>query len=400
VDDLVSATLALDNSYLAVQGPPGTGKTYRAARMVVAALDRGDVVGITAFSHAAVQNLLRDIEEFALETGSDLRAVYKGDDFDSPHGFTVTVSSNQKVLGDYNLIAGTAWLFAAPQLQRRLSHLFVDEAGQLSIASTVAAATSTTNLVLLGDPQQLPQVTQAQHPRESGASSLEYLLEGADTMPAERGVLLEESWRMHPSITDFVSERSYEDRLRSKPACRNRAVVSGGTLHGAGLRSVPVAHDGRSQSSDEEAATIAALCAELLDDGVVIDEHGEGRPLQPADILVVAPYNMAVNAISALVPTGVRVGTVDRFQGQEAPVVFFAMTSSSGEDIPRGLDFLFNRNRLNVAVSRAQCLAVVVYSPRLLDTSCRTIEALELVDGVCRFVEMAEPVSAESLVAV
>ena len=181
---------------------------------------------------------------------------------------------------------------------------------------------------------------------------------------------------MHPDVCAFVSERSYDGRLRSRPECARRRVDATGALTGAGLRVLAVEHDGRSQASPEEADAIAAACRDLLAGATVTDERRRDRaPLAPADILVVAPYNLAVRASASACPTGVRVGTVDSFQGQEAPVVFYAMTCSTGEDVPRGLDFLFSANRLNVAVSRAQCLAVLVYNPRLLDADCPTRRA-------------------------
>jgi len=201
---------------------------------------------------------------------------------------------------------------------------------------------------------------------------------------------------MHPAICAFVSERSYEGLLRARDACARRGIDAPSSLTGAGLRLLAVEHEGRSQASIEEALAIARACERLLDGGTVADADGATRPLRAEDVLVVAPYNMARRVIAQHVPPGVRVGTVDRFQGQEAPVVFFAMTCSSGDDVPRGLDFLFDRNRLNVAVSRAQCLAVVVLSPRLLDADCRTLETMRLVDGVCRFVELATPVGASA----
>jgi uncharacterized protein len=171
-----------------------------------------------------------------------------------------------------------------------------------------------------------------------------------------------------------------------------------GVLTGAGLRALAIEHEGSSQASPEEAGAIASACEDLLAGGTVTDDEGRTRPLRAADIMVVAPYNLAVRCIAERVPRGVRVGTVDRFQGQQAPVVLYAMTSSSGEDVPRGLEFLFSPNRLNVAISRAQCLAVLVHSPRLLDADCRTLEQMRLVDGVCRLVEMAQPVAPARLV--
>lgn len=391
--DLVGATLGLDGSYLPVQGPPGTGKTYSGARMVVAALAAGRRVAITANSHAAIQNLLHAVEEHAAEAGHPFAGSYKGDGYESGHGSIEAMADNAAALDRrFGLVAGTAWLLSRSG-PADFDLLFVDEAGQLALAAAVAAGRCAENIVLLGDPQQLPQVNQADHPEGSGASVLEHVLAGADVVDPARGVLLDVSWRMHPDVCRFVSERSYGGRLRSRDECAARRVDAHGPLTGSGLRVMPVEHAGREQDSPEEAAAIAAACRNLLAPGATVTEaDGNTRPLTAADILVVAPFNMAVARIRSHVPAGVRVGTVDRFQGQEAPVVFFAMTCSSGQDVPRGLDFLFDRNRLNVAVSRAQCLAVLVHSPRLLDAECPTTEQMALVDGACRFVELAQPV--------
>jgi len=391
VEQLIDACLELGDGVLPIQGPPGTGKTYRAARMIVGALASGLRVGVTAQSHAAIQNVLREVEDVAREWPFAFEGVYRGSGYESVHGY-VESKSGAKVNDEHRLIAGTAWLFASPSMRGSIDLLFVDEAGQYSLANAVAAGTSAKGMVLLGDPQQLPQVTQAEHPFGSGASALEHLLDGADTIEDGHGVLLTETWRMHPEITTWISERSYEGKLASKDDCANRRIGSAGALEGAGLRTMAVEHVGRNQYSPEEAAAIGAACRELLADGTYTDHTGTERQLEPSDVMVVAPYNMAVDAIAAEVPDGVRVGTVDRFQGQEAPVVFYALTCSAGEDVPRGLDFLFDRNRMNVAISRAQALAVLVHSPRLLEADCPTLEAMELLNGICRFVEVAEPI--------
>jgi uncharacterized protein len=392
VEALTAATLALDRSHLAIQGPPGTGKTYRAARMIVAALRAGRRVAITAPSHAAIQNLLAAIEAFADETGYALGGVYKGEDYESAFGMIESVTSNADADGDFELVAGTPWLLAREEHCDHFDFLFVDEAGQFALANLVAAGACARSLVLLGDPQQLPQVTQAAHPGDSGNSVLEHLLAGRDTIDPERGVLLTESWRMHPEICAFVSERSYDGLLHSRDECALRWIEAFGELSGAGLRVLEVSHGGCAQASDAEARAIAAACRELLA-GTVSDDV-ETRPVKPADIMVVAPYNLAVRTILKHVPDGVQVGTVDKFQGREAPIVFFAMTCSSGHDVPRGLEFLFSRNRLNVAISRARCLAVLVHCPTLLQAECRDLSSMELVNGVCRLAELATPVEA------
>ena len=392
VESLSSAALGLDHSLLPVPGPPGTGKTFRGARMIVAALEADRRVGITAQSHAAIQNMLHDVEDCAAERRFSFAGIYKGDGYASKHGIVDTADDNDDVTEEHQLVAGTSWLFARPEHRERFDLLFVDEAGQLALASTAAAGLAAKNLVFLGDPQQLPQVTQSEHPGGSGASVLEHLLQGAAVIEGDRGVLLTESWRMHPAVCEFVSERSYDSRLRSRGACARRRVEAAGPLSAAGLRTLEVEHEGRSQSSPEEARAIAGACETLLDGGSVVDDKGRTKVLQPSDIMVVAPYNLAVRRIQEEVSDGVRVGTVDRFQGQQAAVVFYALTCSSGQDIPRGIEFLFDAHRLNVAVSRAECLAVLVHNPALLDVDCPTLEAMALVDGVCRFVEMAESV--------
>lgn len=390
IDALVSATLGLDHSVLPVQGPPGTGKTFRGSRMIVAALVAGRRVGITAPSHAAIQNLLAEVELCAHEQGRRFAGIYKGKGYESPHGMIDQGDDNADVTDDHRLVGGTAWLFAREEHREKFDLVFIDEAGQFALADAAAVGLSAANLVLLGDPQQLPQVTQADHPGGSGASVLEHMLGGEQTIPPGRGVLLTETWRMHPDVCAFVSERSYEARLHSRDACATRRIMAtSGTLTGSGLRSIAVEHSGRSQASPEEAAAIAAACADLLAGATVTDDEGITRQLVEPDILVVAPYNLAVHCIREHVPAGVRVGTVDRFQGQQAPVVFYAMTCSASEDVPRGVDFLFDANRFNVAISRAQCLAVLVHSPRLLDIDCNSLKAMALLDGACRYLELA-----------
>jgi predicted RecB family nuclease len=390
IEELVSAALGLDESVLPVQGPPGTGKTFRGARMILEALAEGLRVGVSAPSHAAIHNLLRDVEKRAAECEQTFSGMYKGPGYESPHGIIDTTDDNSGVSSDHELVAGTAWLFARREHRESFDLIFIDEAGQFALASAAAVALATKSVVLLGDPQQLPQVNQAQHPGGSGASVFGHLLAGANTLGAEQGVLFTETWRMHPEVCRFVSERSYDSRLRSRPECQRRNVdAPARVISGVGLRTLEVHHEGRSQSSPEEADAIADVCRDLLADATVTDADGLTRALDSDDILVVAPYNLAVRCIRDRVPDGVRVGTVDRFQGQQAPVVFYAMSCSAGEDAPRGIDFLFDAHRLNVAVSRAQCLAILVHSPRLLDADCSTLNTMELLDGLCLFAEMA-----------
>jgi uncharacterized protein len=388
-DDLEAAkelVAALSGRHLFIQGPPGAGKTYTGARLVVHLMRLGRRVGVTATSHKAIHKLLHEIEQAARAEGFAFRGLKKGEPYAGPY---VATSDSQ---GDFDepdddvlLLAGTAWLWARETMAGVVDTLFVDEAGQVSLADALAVSTSARNLVLLGDPQQLGQVSQGIHPDGAAVSVLEHLLGEHDTVPPDRGLFLSTSWRMHPGVCCFISETSYDGRLHSQPDCERQRVESRG-LSGVGLRWLPVEHSGNRVSSLEEADRIAGEL-ELLLGGTYIDRDGREHRLTAKDVLVVTPYNAQVRVLRARLGPPAEVGTVDKFQGQEAPVVFFSMATSSGDDLPRNLEFLFSRNRLNVAISRAQSLAVLVASPALLEIRCRTIEQMRMVNGLCRFVE-------------
>jgi len=382
--------LGLDASYLFLQGPPGTGKTWTGARIVVHLLAHGRRIGIAAQSHKAIHNLLTEIEKVARAAGLRFKGLKKasaGNPESEYHGEFIDSDPDndrfEKAGSDVQLLAGTAWLFSRPGLDGRLDDLVIDEAGQVSLADALAMGTAARNLILLGDPLQLAQVSQGVHPTGTGASVLEHLLGDAPTIPEDRGVFLERSFRMHPAVSAFISEIVYAGRLHSDDSAARRT-----TSFGTGIRFAPVEHEGNRSHSDEEVARIATTIAGMRG-GTFTDADGATRPLRDDDFMVVAPYNAQVLRLRAGLPTGIRVGTVDKFQGQEAPIVFFSMATSSGEDVPRSLSFLFSRNRLNVAISRAQCLAVLVCSPRLLEARCQSIEEMQLVNALCRLVEFA-----------
>ncbi len=381
---------AVEGSYLFIQGPPGAGKTWTGARLITDLINRGKRVAIASQSHKAIHKLLSEIEADALAEGVSLRGLKKATDgnADSYYEGAGLVSSAKEASdffeADDDLFAGTAWLLTREELDGSLDYLFVDEAGQTSLADALALGTCARTIVLLGDPVQLAQVTQGVHPGDSGRSVLAHLLGDRATVAEDMGLFLERSWRMHPDVCEFVSDAFYEGRLRSAEPCGRQ-----GSSFGTGLRFLPVEHAGNSTSSEEEAAVIRAEIERLLG-GSWTDSEGATRPIGVSDVMVVAPFNAQVRLLHERLPAGVAVGTVDKFQGQQAPVVFFSMASSSGADAPRGIDFLMSRNRLNVAVSRAQCLAYLVCAPALLDVECKTVEHMRLANALCRFVELAD----------
>jgi predicted RecB family nuclease len=380
---------AVEGSYLFVQGPPGSGKTWTGARLITYLIAIGKRVAIASQSHKAIHKLLSEIEADALETGVSLRGLKKstgGNEESIYEGPLVRSESEAEAFldADEELVAGTSWLLTREELDSRFDYLFLDEAGQISLADALALGTCARTLVLLGDPIQLAQVTQGIHPAGSGKSVLMHLLGERATVPEDMGLFLERSYRMHPDVCRYISSAFYEDRLESAPAC-----AAQGSSFGTGLRWVPVEHEGNSTASEEEAAAIYAEIDRLLG-GTWTDSDVVTRPITPEDVMVVAPFNAQVKLLTERLEPGVAVGTVDKFQGQQAPVVFFSMAASSGEDAPRGIDFLMSRNRLNVAVSRAQCLAYLVCAPRLLDVDCKTVEHMRLANALCRFVELAE----------
>ncbi|HVM16792.1 MAG TPA: TM0106 family RecB-like putative nuclease, partial [Gaiellaceae bacterium] len=386
---LEEAALSLDDSYLFVQGPPGSGKTWRGARLAIALMKAGRRVGVTALSHKAIHKFLEDVEDAAAEVGYSFRGLKKcggsdGSRYEVRGPVDSTESRDEMLEEDVQLLAGTSFLFAREEFDRHLDVLFVDEGGQFSLADTLAVGTAARCLILLGDPNQLPQVSQAAHPPGAEASVLQHLLGDDETVRPEMGVFREQTWRLRPEICAFTSEAFYEGRLEPAESARRRSLELGN-----GIRFLAVEHGGHRSAAPEEAEAIAEEIERLVGSRFV-DERGVERALRYEDVKVVAPFNAHVRCLREKLPPAVQVGTVDKFQGQQCVVSFYSMASSSAQEAPRGLEFLFSRNRLNVAVSRAQCLAYLVASPRLLDANCRTVEQMRLANALCRLVEMAE----------
>jgi uncharacterized protein len=289
-----------------------------------------------------------------------------------------------------DLFAGTAWTFASPHFDGQLDYLFIDEAGQVATANVIAMATATKNIILVGDQMQLGQPIQGTHPGEAGLSVLEFLLGDHSTIPAERGIFLGQTRRMRPSICQFISDAFYDGRLTAHETTAERSLnLQGVDLPSEGIVMIPAEHEGCSQKSVEEGEIIKAKYNALLGQEFT-DRDGTTRPITEDDILVVTPYNVQVNYLRSILPDDAKVGTVDKFQGQEAPIVLISMVTSSAEDLPRNIEFLYSKNRLNVAVSRAQCLAMAVANPKLLEIPCGTVEQMKLVNTFCWLDEYAQ----------
>lgn len=370
VDAIVSAVSALDHSYLAVQGPPGTGKTYVASHVIAKLVrEKNYRIGVVAQSHAVVDNVLDRVVEAGVPKELVGKSSAKAID---DAAFTRVV---KRKMGDFVeknsargfVVGGTAWDFAnASRLARgSLDLLVIDEAGQFSLASTIACSVVANRLLLLGDPQQLPQVSQGTHPEPVDTSALGWLMDDTDVLSPEYGFFLERTWRMHPEVAAAVSQLSYDGRLQAHDSASLRSIDG----IAPGIHPVPLPHRGNTSHSPEEAQEVCRIVEDLLGRTWHPGDGEPPRPLTPADIIVVTPYNAQQQTVSEVLAEyrDIRVGTVDKFQGQEAAVSITSLAASTAREAPRGLEFLLLENRINVAVSRAQCAAYMVYSPWLLD---------------------------------
>jgi superfamily I DNA and/or RNA helicase len=391
---IISAIMNLDNSYLAIQGPPGAGKTFTAKHVIVELLKSGKRIGICSNSHKAIHNLLIGTAEYAEHCG--VRGHYIVTQPIGHNDIDAIVTKNGKISGLVSpscVIGTTAWGFAREDMIDQLDYLFIDEAGQVSLANFIAISRSSKNIVLMGDQMQLGQPTQSTHPDDSGLSILDYLMQDKAIIPSDKGIFLDKTYRMHQAVNQFISDAIYEGKLKADKSNQSQVILGSKEKNclvplEAGILYCPVAHTGNTQSSDEEVEVILDITDSLLG-RVFIDKSGGKRKITFDDILFVAPYNHQVSKLQEKLGETAKVGSVDKFQGQEAPIVILSMCASDADSSPRGVGFLFDKNRLNVAVSRSQSITVVVASEKLVSSSANNIDQMKLINTYCHLVSYA-----------
>lgn len=387
---IINAVSQLDHSYLVLQGPPGTGKTFTGKHIIAELVRQGKTVGITSNSHAAINNLLVGVASHCREAGIDAHCCCTSSTGDEITTNGIHVIKNDQIASQTRpgcVIGTTAWGFSRNDVADLFDYLFVDEAGQVSVANLIGVSRSCRNLVLMGDQMQLAQPSQGSHPQNSGDSVLDYLLKDMPVVPPDLGIFLDTTYRMHSAVNQFVSDSIYDGQLQCHGSNNRQAIpvpedYAGLLDRPAGVMFIPVEHEGNTQASEEEVAQITALASELLT-RTFIDKTGQARAIGWHDMLFVAPYNHQVNYLKQAMPQA-RVGSVDRFQGQEALVVFFSLCTSDAAEAPRGIDFLYEKNRINVAISRAQALAIVVGNPALFSTPVNSLGQMEKVNVLAR----------------
>lgn len=399
IDAARRVALALDGGFFPIQGPPGAGKTYTGARMICDLVAAGWTVGICANSHKVIRNLLDEVVRAGAELSVDVQCIQKVAEIEPNRERLSFAKNNPELLGAIgnraNVAGATAWFWSMPDAMQCVDVLFVDEAAQMSLANVLAISQAAGSLVLLGDPQQLDQPIQGSHPEGTDVSALHHVLGEEQTIAPEQGLFLEETWRLHPSICQYTSEVFYGGRLHPRPGLEGQIFRSQGRCTGSGLRYLPVPTVGNQSSSPDEAEAVRELVEEILSSGSTwTDKHGVERDVTIQDILIIAPYNAQVFEIKDRLPEA-RVGTVDKFQGQEAPIAIYSMTTSSYADAPRSMEFLYSLNRLNVATSRAKCLCILVASPSVFEAVCRTPRQMQLANAFCRYLELSTPIKAK-----
>ena len=382
----IKVSSSLDGGYFCMQGPPGTGKTYVGSRVISSLVSQGYKIGIASNSHKAINNILEKVIEVMNENKipGSISRIHGGQDdlYDNPR---IQLSRNIRQAefdDDIKIVAGVAWTFANELMIDELDYLLIDEAGQVSLANMVGMSRSCKNIILMGDQMQLSQPTQGVHPENSGVSCLDYLLGEHATVPEDKGILLPDTYRLHSDICKFISSRVYEGRLTSIDVTNKRKLhLKNDTFlkKSSGITYIPVDHQGNEQSSPEEVSVINKIIKDLMS-AKREDETGVIKKIQTKDILIVSPYNHQIKLLQETLGAAFEIGTVDKFQGREAPIVIISMAASDIENAPRGAEFLLERNRLNVALSRAQTLAILVASPGLNHPSASSSTEMSLVN--------------------
>ncbi|MCM8530947.1 MAG: AAA domain-containing protein [Lentisphaeraceae bacterium] len=385
VDDIITKATNLDNSHFTIQGPPGTGKTYIGARVIIELILQGRRVGVMALSHKAINNLLLAVDklvDFYQIRGAEM---VKTRSVDNPKGGfnNIRIGDIVSQVSSCHLLGGTVYSFSRMP-DNIIDTLVIDEAGQIPLAWIMAAGRTSKNIVLMGDHRQLPQVSQSMHPDGTGESVLEHLMGQNSIIPEEYGVFLNITRRMNAQLTSFISKLMYDDELSSHEETKNYKLnlkCKHSALDSRGISWIEMNHSGCSQESRQEADEIKAIIDELDDEGFPLNE-----------ILVIAPYRAQEALLKNLLPKQMseQIGTVDRFQGREADIVIFSMTSSDGLHLPRDIDFLYSSNRLNVALSRARKKAIILVNRKLLTVSVNNMDQLKLVNSLCRLKKYCE----------
>jgi len=385
----------LDNSYLYIQGPPGTGKTYQAANAIIELLKKNKRIAITALSHKVIHNLLQRVEDMSREKKFNFKGYKKGNlededtifdgEFIKTYGKDPEFMNALEERDKGQIFAGTKFHLASSYYDEKIDYLFIDEAGQISLADLISIGNIAKNIVLIGDQLQLGQPIKGTHPGDSGQSILDYLLEGKDTIPENRGIFLNKTYRLNSKLNEFISSNFYEERLICDERTDKRIIKFNqkSKIKNSGIHYLEMNHKNNIQTSIEEFEVIRDLLKEMI--GLEFDDQGKKRRLKIEDFLIISPYNTQVNLlISKLEESKIkkpRIGTIDKFQGQEAPITIISMTSSDSDTLPRNKEFFFSRNRLNVAVSRAQVASIILFNPNLLNSSPKNIEQIKLMNN-------------------
>ena len=398
-DPAIIQVTNLENDVLPIQGPPGTGKSHTAAQMIISLIKAGKKIGITALGHKVITELLKKVSTAARKENMNIRIVQKVKELTGRNDPNWEETEDnafvlERIQQQFQIAAGTSFMWARKEFFESVDFLFVDEAGQLSLIDTLALSHAGKNLVLIGDPQQLKQPQKGSHPEGTEVSALEHILQEQKTISKDQGLFLKTTWRMHPAINDYISELFYDNRLHTKPETANQRLEGSHFYQEPGLYVELVNHEGNQNSSEEEVEKVALIVDGLLSGNVYwIDHNKQKHELSSDYIKIISPYNAQVEKLKSVLD--IDIGTVDKFQGQEAPVIIFSMATSTPEDAPRGMEFLYSLNRFNVAVSRARAVFILVASPSLFEPDCKSTQQMQLANSLCRLREMAKRMSNE-----